>query len=68
MLQSIVKFIPNLVRGALVGGVLVNDAGDGVITEITRVTDTNMLLAYVAVSLIQLLTIWLKNRHKVAAE
>lgn len=68
MLQSIVNLIPNLVRGALVGGVLVNDAGDGVITEITRVSDTNMLLAYVAVALIQLVSVWIKNRNKTSAE
>ncbi len=64
MFNTVFKFLPELVRTALVGGVLVNDAGDGVVTQITQVTDTGMLVAYVVVALVQLATVYLKGRAK----
>lgn len=58
MLGLILTKVLPLLNPALIGGLLVNNAQDGVIEQVSGITDTQMLIAIIVISLVNLI----KNR------
>ena len=62
MLLSIIKLLPNLARGALIGGAAVNEGADQVVTQITGAPTVTLLVLYMVVAAIELVSRYLKHR------